>query len=391
MFRYLYCLACLFSCMIASAQVVHTLPFRTYRDYILVSAAIDGAGSADWFIFDTGATSTVIDSAFAATHGLNSGKTTEAIGAGGTKRYQLATDQILQFESGPRLANLTLLMVDLTDLRHRIGIPFAGILGYDLLQAFITEVDFESREIRLHTAAADWAGQGWHQQPFSFKNGITIPQFPAEVTLENGSTYRGDILFDSGANLGISINTPFHENHQMLAQFGKTLKSRGQSLTKSSVSYTARVQSVGVAGYAFRDLTIHLATDKAGVSAFKGYLGLLGVDIIRRFNFILDYDQKQLYLKPNRFFTEAFRTPNSGLRLLHDDLGIRIDQVIDDTPAARLGIHPGWRLQQIGQPAEDLETVYQYFYARTGQTVQLQLLDTGGQVKTLMLPLEKLL
>ncbi len=48
------------------------------------------------------------------------------------------------------------------------------------------------------------------------------------------------------------------------------------------------------------EMPVQLSESKQGVTSYEGYLGLLGNEVISRFNVILDYKNTTLYLKPNK-------------------------------------------------------------------------------------------
>ena len=63
-------------------------------------------------------------------------------------------------------------------------------------------------------------------------------------------------------------------------------------------------------------MMISISHDKNGVSSYENYLGILGGEVISRFNIILDYSTSTLYLKPNNTFNNSFEFPMSGLELI---------------------------------------------------------------------------
>ena len=92
-----------------------------------------------------------------------------------------------------------------------------------------------------------------------------------------------------------------------------------------------------------------MASDKEGVSSAEDILGILGSEIIYRFNIILDYKNKNIYLKPNYLFHENFEELVSPISLKYSDdrKEIIISNVLQNTDAYKKGLREGQRIISI--------------------------------------------
>lgn len=111
-------------------------------------------------------------------------------------------------------------------------------------------------------------------------------------------------FFDSGAGLSLLLNTPFAQANHLPKTESKKLTSYSQNLSKKSESVDFLVQEIQLGTFSFKQIEISASNDQAGVSAFPNYLGILGAEIINRFNWVFDYENQKLYMKPNANFNK---------------------------------------------------------------------------------------
>src|SRR5258706_4522179 len=73
--------------------------------------------------------------------------------------------------------------------------------------------------------------------------------------------------------------------------------------------------------YRFRNVPTYIFEDIYNVTSYPYLGGLIGNDILRRFNAIINYDKRDIYLIPNSHYREPFDYSSSGIDLFDvDDL-----------------------------------------------------------------------
>jgi hypothetical protein len=368
------------------------IPFELYEDkFILIKLPAPDNKDSLVFYFDTGASTTLLDKKVAERLQLKPDFKQNVPGASGSKSYDIVTNQQLQIAGDIYIRRINLVLEDLTRLNNNLGRRFDGIIGNDIIRNFQTKIDFGKKEIELNELGDKFNTTGYSVIDFIFKNGIPIPQFPISIQLQNGDSFSGDILFDSGAGLLLMMNTPFINNNNLLDKIGKTVVSSSDNLSGKTVSTHALISRLGIGEYSLTGkLPVSLSSDKEGVSAYKGYLGILGSDIINRFDIILDYAAHKLYIKPNYLFKKAFELPVSPIKLAYADKGIVITTVIEKTDAWQQGLREGQQLVSInGIEGAKIET-YRKLLSAAGTEVNIKVVD-GGKVKEYTLQLKELL
>jgi len=69
--------------------------------------------------------------------------------------------------------------------------------------------------------------------------------------------------------------------------------------------------------------------------------GLVGNDVMRRFNVILNYPDRCIYIKPNNHFQESFDYSYTGLGIYLINGEIRVIDIIKGSPGDKAGFQPG--------------------------------------------------
>ncbi|MEK7200248.1 MAG: PDZ domain-containing protein, partial [Bacteroidota bacterium] len=93
--------------------------------------------------------------------------------------------------------------------------------------------------------------------------------------------------------------------------------------------------------YKFRRVPVHVFEDDYNVTSYPLLGGLIGNDILRRFNVILNYPEQSIHLKPNSHFIEAFDYSYTGLGIYLIDGEIRVIDILPNSPGDLAGFLPG--------------------------------------------------
>ena len=90
--------------------------------------------------------------------------------------------------------------------------------------------------------------------------------------------------------------------------------------------------------YKFRNVPTYIFEDEYNVTSYPYLGGLIGNDMLRRFNFIMNYERRDLYLMPNSHFTEPFDYSYTGLGMYVIDGEIRVIDVMPRFTGRKSGI-----------------------------------------------------
>lgn len=286
------------------AQIAQ-IPYENHRSHLLVKVQTNQSDSLN-FIFDSGATNISIDSLTAERAGISkeNRQTVSVGGSGGTQSYKMALHQNLKL-GNLEIKDVNMVLINFASLSEAIGVKLDGIIGYEALSKYVTKLDFERKKISFYDQIKSVDTTGYTGIPFEFNKNILIPRFPISVTLANGETFTGRVMFDTGNVFTLIVSTPFSKYHNFNSKLGETSVQLGRGLNATTQDQLATINSMTFNGFNFGKMGIRLTINDQAEPK-DGYLGILGMEVIRRFDVILDYMQKKIYLKPNSAYRDAF-------------------------------------------------------------------------------------
>ena len=360
------------------------IPFLYRNRHIYLPVKLGEAVTERWFMLDSGAGMTVIDSRLAAELDLERGGTMPGAGAGGMADFQIVRIPPFELE-GIAFSGQTGISYPISELTSRFSdIEVGGILGYDFLSRFVTRIDYERSLISF-----------FEPDSFSPPDTAVVLEAPlvhnifaARGTFED--TCAGTFLIDTGANQSMLQRAFVEENR--LTEGRKILEISILGAGGEESASLARFDSLEIGGVVLREPVLALSTGTQGIGAFEGISGIIGNDILANFTVTFDYDDQRVLLERNgRFGEPAFRD-KSGLMLARSDsAGVRVYLVIPGTPADRAGIRVGDEILGIdGAGAagfESLEEITALFEAEDGTERRLEI-RRGGEMMQVTVVLE---
>jgi hypothetical protein len=213
-----------------------------------------------------------------------------------------------------------------------LGIPVHGIIGSDFFRDFIVEVDYEREFIRFYEASTyniKCRKCGVSKLYFFDKN----PYLKTKIKV-SGIRSEAMLLMDSG--LGGALWLYPDENVRVPEKnFEDYL---GLGLSGSIYGKRGKIESFSFGIYEFHDITTAFPDSSVvAVNVRKEILkdGIVGAEILKRFDLVIDYPNKLLYYRPNRFFDEPFHYNMSGLTFRYN--GLRVVKDFEYVNVGRLG------------------------------------------------------
>ena len=97
------------------------------------------------------------------------------------------------------------------------------------------------------------------------------------------------------------------------------------------------IKEVKLGPYRFRKVPTNILDDEFNATSYPYIGGLLGNDILRRFNIVYNYPKKEIHLLPNRHFKDDFDYSYTGMSIYYINDKIVIDDIIKGSPADLAG------------------------------------------------------
>lgn len=359
------------------------LPFEYRSRHIYLPARIAGRDGELYFLLDSGASMTVIDSVVAAGMGLPFGGTIPGAGAGGMADFHMTRVPGLSI-GGIELAEQTAITFPISKLLRKFDeIEIGGVLGYDFLSRFVTRIDFE-RSIITFAEPDSFAPRGGERI-------VEAPLVHNIFTLPSSlDTAKATFYLDTGANSSL-LHASFAERTG-IASGRRTLPMAIRGAGGDETASLCRFDSLGLGGFTIAKPVLAITRSMKGIGVLENVDGIVGNDILERFTVTLDYGKQRVVLEKNARFEEAFYPDRSGLQLARKENGsVVVVSTVPDSPAARAGFRPGDVIVEIAGASaarfKGIREITTLFEAKEGTTYAIEI-SRGGKRSKLSLTLE---
>lgn len=314
------------------------IPFELYANVILLRARVNNSAPL-WFLLDTGAGGSLIDSRHARRLGLKYLDKANIHGMGGSVEGSYFGGATLGLP-GVRVFDRKFVGMPLAPLFARFGRRVDGIIGYDFLKLFVVEVDYAAKTISLYDPASyEYRGAG-EPVPFTLRGGH--PYARVRLVFEGQTAVEGDFEIDTGSDGSLGVNRPFAEKHKLLELLPGASAAKTGAGAGGETSYVeSRVKELGLGRFTFERPVVTFSRDAEGEGTNAGSDGQLGGEIFRRFKVIFDYSRGRMILEPNASFSEPFAADTSGLDIVAGGRSLRtftVNAVEPGSPAAEAGL-----------------------------------------------------
>ena len=377
----------LFAIISIAQKPITSIPFELFGDHIIIQVSVDGSENLD-FIFDTGAGLTVVDDDVASELGI-SGKKIDM----GEEYYdwQLIKHNTIAINNFPMEKNIKVYSTDFDHLEISLGMDIDGIVGYDLLKHHSIYVNFDDKTINVYDLGE--APKKGDAIPFKFDT--SIPVIEGNVVLNNGEPHDGTFYFITGAGATLDFNSPYAAKYDVINKTGKHYSYLVKGLSKKETPhYEGHVISFSFGNQKIEDLPIGISTATEGIQASKNVSGIIGSQIIRMYNFTIDYGAKMIYLEKDHTFDANFNVNCSGfdVQLADDKETVLIHEVFENSPASKAGIKINDELLKInGKSMDEVDLPdVKKMLKMEGETVDL-VIKQGGDEKKVTLELVSLI
>jgi len=288
------------------------------------------------FILDTGSGGISLDSTRAAEFGLKPEPSDRSIrGIAGIRKVSFLNNQTL------RLPNLVIDSLNFHINNYEIltnvyGERIDGIIGYSVISRYIIKLNYDSSIIEFWSQGnLKYPKGGYLLKPFI----STLPVQIARVKDERTITTR--FLYDIGAGMNMIFSTDFISDSSLLTKKKKFFNKEAEGLGGKIDMVITVIKEVKLGPYRFRKVPVYIFDDVYNATSYPYLGGLIGNDILRRFNVIMNYEKRDIHLLPNSHFKDPFDYAYTGLELYYIDGKVLVGDVAEKSPAEEAGLKEG--------------------------------------------------
>lgn len=370
---------------IDTATITH-LPFQLLSGgIIIIKVRLDDFSDSLNFILDTGSSGVSLDSTTVSSFNLPVKPSDKMLRGIGTLRKMSYVNNRTLHLGRLDINNLDFHINDYDLLTSVYGVRIDGIVGYSLFSRFIVKIDYDRSDITiLKPGKIRYPKRGLLLRPVI----SNIPVFEASVKDDTVCNTR--FYFDTGAGLCLLLSEDFETDSSVLKKGKKMIITQAEGLAGKTAMKLSTIRQVEIGKYKFKRVPVHVFKDEYNVTAYPYLGGLIGNDLLRRFNLIINYGQNEMHLLPNSHFREPFDYSYTGLGIYMVNGQITIEDVLKDSPGEKAGLREGDIILGVDNNMSGNIQTYKNLLQSVGSRVRMIIIRNGSpldvslQVKSIL-------
>ena len=345
---------------------------QLYGGIIIVHATVDNIKDSLNFILDTGSGGISLDSSTVIEFNIPtvpSGRTIRGIA--GIRQVDFAYNHTLNLP-GLSVDSLDFHVNNYEMLTGVYGIKIDGIIGYSFLKRYIVTIDFDKHTLGIYKPGPfTYSGNGHILKPAI----TSLPMQYAEITESN--TFGSRYYLDTGAGLCLLLSQQFVTDSSVFKKDKRFYSSVAEGIGGKTTMLVTTLRKFKLGPYRFRHMPVYVFDDAYNVTYYPFLTGLIGNDLLRRFNITINYAKSEFHLAPNNSYREAFDYAYSGFNMFQDGYDVVVIDVMPGSPADNAGLKDGDLIISIGNKfAADLQT-YKNVLQHPGNKVRMVVSRNG--------------
>lgn len=303
---------------------------------IILHATLNDLPDTLNFILDTGSGGISLDTTTALYYKLPLEASERTVrGIGGSKNINYYKNGTLHFP-GLDVANLDFHINDYQILTEVYGLRVDGIIGFSFLRRYIVTLDYDKHMMSVYMP-------GTYKYP---KRGTFLKPAFASIPItqhlvQDERSYLLNLYFDTGAGLSLLLAEQFLKDSVLISKTRKSVNTQVEGLIGKIGMRLTTVKRMYIGPYKFKKIPLHVYSDSVNVLGYPSVKGLLGSDLLRRFNIVLNYPERLIHLTPNTHMRDAFDYSYTGMNYYFIDGKIVITEIQQGSPAEVAGLIPG--------------------------------------------------
>jgi hypothetical protein len=356
----------------SQSSKLSSIPIEMNGNHVLLQGRVNGSAPL-WFTLDTGAASSVVNMRRARELGLQLTGNGRAQGAGGLAESARLSNVTFSLP-GVEIKNLSVMAIALDSIEATAGRSMDVIIGAELFQRYVVEVDYASRLITLYDPKQyKYEGTG---ESLPLKFAYNHPYVTGRVDVPGLEPIEGDFVIDAGSGFGLTFTPQFAREHVLREKMPKTIQTKARGVGGEFSLTIGRVETLELGRFKLKEPTTAVP-QTSGFIAREGAAGNIGGLVLRRFKVIFDYPHSRMILEPNKGFNEPFEFDMSGVALISESPDfklIKVNRIIEGSPAKEIGLKAGDVILEVDGRAASEYTLHalREMFKKEGKTYSLK-------------------
>lgn len=319
------------------ARHITSFSFTTFTGgVVLLKARVSNYPDTLNFILDTGSGGISLDSTTCQRLNIKSVPSDRTIrGIAAIRTVRFVYNQQLHLP-GLTIDSLNFHVNDYEILTAAYGERIDGIIGYSFFSRYIVKINYDSSRIHVYSnGSMKYPRGGFLLRPI-------LSNLPIQTArLDDLREVSSRFYFDTGAGLCLLLSTDFVADSNMLNPKRKPVLTQGEGLGGKMDMQLTTIKEFRLGPYKFKRVPTYIFNDTFNVTAYPYLGGLIGNDLLRRFNVILNYNRRDIYLMPNTRFRDPFDYSYTGLGIYKIGNEIVVVDIMKGSPAEKAGFQAG--------------------------------------------------
>jgi len=326
-----------------------TIKFRNESNLIVLPVMVNGQGPYN-FILDTGSKSGVIfDKNILDSTRLESARKVPIYDENEEKITDLLVVNQIEVAFGEVTGTNQSMLVfqeNNLDIKNTLGVEATGVLGSEVFNRFVVEVNYIDKSITLHEPEAFKRPSGYFQLDIDVKD--LRPFTSIKIKQKKMEPVSVNVLIDTGTSSALFLDE--ENNEEIILPETVIDHTVGRGLKGNIKGKVGRTKKVRIGKYRFKNVVTSFPEDwqvqkeieGPNISLQRG--GTIGSDVLSRFSVIYHYLDEVIYLRPNNKYANPFKFNTLGLRVfaMGEDLkDFYVSEVIIGSPSAKAGVQVG--------------------------------------------------
>ncbi|MDE3247063.1 MAG: aspartyl protease family protein [Bacteroidota bacterium] len=317
----------------------HLLTKFTFRQFsggvIVIRGTLNNLKDSLNFILDTGSGGISLDSETVVQLKLPVTLSDKTIrGIAGIRKVNFTNNNTLHLP-GLAVDSLNFHINDYDILTSVYGEHIDGIVGFSFFSRYIVKIDYDSSLLYVYSKGSmKYPKGGSLLRPLL----VNLLIQSARITDEEDRIAR--FYFDTGAGLCLLLSQDFVADSALFSSRKTKVTTQVEGLGGKKQMELTTVRSFKLGPYKFRRVPAYIFEDEFNVTSYPYLGGLIGNDLLRRFNVILNYEKRDVYIMPNSHYRDLFDYSYTGLNFYVINNDITITDVMKNSPAEKAGFQP---------------------------------------------------
>ncbi len=267
------------------------------------------------------------------------------------------------------------------------GLDVQGVLGAEAFKGYVVKFDFVKQIMTVYDPSVFRPSDHRKYEELPIEIMRSKPYLTTKAQINTDSTVILKLLVDTGAGLSLLLHTYSTPGLVLPPQTIRGSIGMGFGGEIEGVVGRIRHVDVGSSRLILPVCNFQELLQMSDSNFINKRNGLLGSEILSRFNMIIDFAQEKMYVKPNRYFDQTFTYDRSGIALIASGVDLRqfiVQDVLDKSPAGEVGIKTGDEILTFNWlPARffTLTTMNDKLQGKIGKTIRLSVRRNGKTIK----------